>query len=231
MSAKLISKIFLIGSLVILLLLVSSQRVVAQRVTGAIFTTNMESEFVNANVYDSSDEVYLNGGPRPNAPCTAAGLPDGEYYFQVTDPSGKTLLSLDDIEERRVTVTNGVITAYMGTTHMTRLGECWSSYTVQLYPYRTTPNDGNEYKVWMTKVIDYDATPGSGSFGFIQSKSKTDNFKVVSYVDIDGDGVPDADDNCPDMPNDQTDTDDDGVGDACDFCPLDPDPGCANTPF
>jgi hypothetical protein len=38
--------------------------------------------------------------------------------------------------------------------------------------------------------------------------------------DRDGDGVPDAIDNCPDVPNpDQHDKDGDGVGDACDNCP------------
>ncbi len=40
--------------------------------------------------------------------------------------------------------------------------------------------------------------------------------------DADGDGVPDAADNCPDEPNaDQVDADEDGVGDACDACPAD----------
>ncbi len=38
--------------------------------------------------------------------------------------------------------------------------------------------------------------------------------------DEDGDGVPDAQDNCPAEPNpDQDDEDEDGVGDACDNCP------------
>src|SRR5205814_6795045 len=41
--------------------------------------------------------------------------------------------------------------------------------------------------------------------------------------DRDGDGVPDAIDNCPAIPNsDQADADGDGVGDACDPCPHDP---------
>ena len=39
-------------------------------------------------------------------------------------------------------------------------------------------------------------------------------------VDRDDDGVSDAQDNCPDLPNEaQEDGDDDGVGDACDNCP------------
>ncbi|MEE8602053.1 thrombospondin type 3 repeat-containing protein, partial [Euzebya tangerina] len=42
--------------------------------------------------------------------------------------------------------------------------------------------------------------------------------------DSDGDGLPDAEDNCPSTPNpDQLDTDSDGLGDACDDCPNDPD--------
>jgi hypothetical protein len=39
--------------------------------------------------------------------------------------------------------------------------------------------------------------------------------------DIDGDGLVDAADNCPQLPNTaQTDTDGDGLGDLCDACPL-----------
>ena len=53
---------------------------------------------MNFNIYDSKDDVYLDGGPGPGAPQTAAGLDDGTYYFMVTDPSGHTLLSEDPIE-------------------------------------------------------------------------------------------------------------------------------------
>jgi hypothetical protein len=52
---------------------------------------------VNLNIYDAKEDVYLNGGPGINAPDDAAGLPAGTYSFQVTDPSGKTLLSSDDV--------------------------------------------------------------------------------------------------------------------------------------
>jgi hypothetical protein len=43
--------------------------------------------------------------------------------------------------------------------------------------------------------------------------------------DLDGDGVPNREDNCPATYNPlQEDTDGDGVGDACDICPLHYDP-------
>ena len=44
-------------------------------------------------------------------------------------------------------------------------------------------------------------------------------------VDTDGDGHPDASDNCPDLANpDQADADADGVGDVCDNCRFNPNP-------
>lgn len=164
-------------------------------VTGAVFTTNSTGTFVNGNVYDSSNDPYINGGPRPNSgSCTAAGLADGDYYFQVTDPSGGELLSTDDVENRRFTVSGGIITSYSGT-HAKGTGRC-GDVTIQLAPFEATSNPGGEYKVWVTPVDKYLA--GSGSFGFISRYSKTDNFKVESVTtDTDGDGIPDVDDNCP----------------------------------
>jgi uncharacterized repeat protein (TIGR01451 family)/CSLREA domain-containing protein len=52
-------------------------------------------------------------------------------------------------------------------------------------------------------------------------------YEAESIVaDSDGDGIPDALDNCPTTPNpDQLDTDGDGVGDACDNCPGTANPG------
>jgi hypothetical protein len=180
-------------------------------VTGAIFTTDQNSTFVNGNVYDTATDVYLNGGPRPNAPCTAAGLPNGDYYFQVTDPSGKVLLSYEfvdaanhpfvDISQRKVNVTGGLMKSYSGTRY-TGIGKCSGAITVELFPYLRTPNPGGEYKVWMTPIGDYAcglSNPQNdctiGFFGFIPSKSKTDNFKVIDY---DGDLTPDSEDACPD---------------------------------
>jgi hypothetical protein len=44
-----------------------------------------------------------------------------------------------------------------------------------------------------------------------------------TIADLDGDGIPDAVDNCPTVPNpDQSDLDADGIGDVCDDLPLGP---------
>src|SRR4030095_6020056 len=74
---------------------------------GAIFTTVSDGSRVNANQFPTkcgATGVWLDGGPGPNAPQGAAGLPDGDYYFQVTDPSGKTLLSTDPVKNKQFNV-------------------------------------------------------------------------------------------------------------------------------
>jgi hypothetical protein len=78
-------------------------------VHGAIFTTLPFGQSVNANVqYKRKIEVYLDGGPR-NPNSLAAGLNDGLYVFQITDPPGKNLLSQDPARCRVVQVKGGVI--------------------------------------------------------------------------------------------------------------------------
>lgn len=151
------------------------------QLSGAIFTTFPDGTTVNGNIYPSKDDVYLNGGPPPNAPCSSSGLPDGDYYFQVTDPSGAVLLSSDDIAERQFRVSGGVIMVYLGTTHAVGQGKCFSSngsISIGLMPYDDTPNPGGEYKVWITPVGRYDFP--NGFHGFIPRWTKTDNFKIRS---------------------------------------------------
>src|SRR2546426_5307259 len=117
------------------------------QLSGAIFTTTANGGAVNFNIYPSKDAVYLSGGPPPNAPPTAAGLPDGTYVFQVTDPSGKTLLSTDIANCRQFTVANGIITGVVNAgacTHLTGVDIDHNAVTVQLMPYADTPNNGGE---------------------------------------------------------------------------------------
>src|SRR5712692_1467131 len=129
------------------------------QLSGAIFTTNFDGTIVNQNIYPSKDAVYLDGGPGPGAPQTAAGLPDGTYVFQVTDPSGKTLLSTDAAKCRQFTVSGGIITGVVsagGCQHATHVGaNNPGGVTVQLIPFADTPNHGDEYKAWATPVGDF----------------------------------------------------------------------------
>jgi hypothetical protein len=166
--------------------------------SGAIFTTLADGTEVNLNHFDAKEDVYLDGGPGPGAPQTAAGLDDGTYVFQVTNPNGRDLLSTDPAECRQFTVADGVITAVVpagGCEHNTGTDVDHNATTVQLFPYLDTPNPGGVYKVWIVTVEDFLAgcaelgeTDGLGvvdcgdapgnMHGFIPSHSKTDNFKV-----------------------------------------------------
>jgi hypothetical protein len=148
----------------------------AAQSSGSVYTSDRNGTVVNGNLYKKKGDVYLCGGPGPNAPCSAAGLPDGHYYFQVTNPSGSVLLSQDVIQSREVAVQGGVMTASVNQAHASRNGPC-GSRVVQLIPFLDTTSQGNEYKVWLTKVENWDPA-GSGAFGFRSAHSKTDNFKV-----------------------------------------------------
>ncbi len=144
---------------------------------GAIFTTTVDGSRVNANLYADKNDVYLDGGPGQNAPSTAAALAAGDYYFQVTDPAGKVLLSTDSIVFRRFTVSaDGVIVSAVHPKGVDADHPELGAKTVKLMPYADTPNNGGVYKVWVTPVERYAA--GSGFFGFIPSWSKMDTFKV-----------------------------------------------------
>ena len=159
--------------------------------SGAIFTTVADGTEVNFNIYQAKEDVYLDGGPGPGAPQHAAGLDDGVYVFQVTDPSGKTLLSTDPVECRQFTVQNSIIvsTAPSACVHVTGTDVDHGAITVQLMPFNDTPNNGGEYKVWVTFLVDYVCASNLGlvdcgpkkqgaAHGFIPRHSKTDNFKV-----------------------------------------------------
>lgn len=173
------------------------QEVAAHAPSGAIFTTEADGDPVNANIYNNKHKVHLNGGPPPGAPDDAAGLDDGDYWFQVTDPSGAVLLSSDALECRRIRVLNGVIIGSVdtagslnnasvsnGNNHSTPCPHHVhdddtkadpDARTVHLMPYANTPNPGGVYKVWVTPA-------GSGP---ITSDPLGDLLPGCSLTDID----------------------------------------------
>jgi hypothetical protein len=140
-------------SVLMILLLVFSFSHIAKAegnpTTGAIWTTTKDGSAVDFNIYDSKSDVFLNGGPR-NA-NGGNSLVDGYYYVKVTDPSGNELLGESDVAA--ITVVNGSFEKLYNLYELTNFGD--------------TPNDGGEYKVWISKNPE-----------FPNSESKTDNFKV-----------------------------------------------------
>lgn len=156
----------------------------ATSIPGAIWTSLSDGTTVNANIYEAKSDVYLNGGPQN---CGGGGgLPDGDYYFQVTNPSGATLLSLDAIKFRQVKVVDGYLAGVSSPgnhTEGTPDPDCEKSVPVQLMPYADTPNPGGEYSVDLAPVgavVECAGfSPDSDTFNFKGCVSiKNDNFKV-----------------------------------------------------
>ena len=161
------------------------------QLSGAIFTTDATGAPVNLNNYQDKGDVYLNGGPGINAPVSAAGLPAGVYTFQVTDPSGKVLLSTDDELCRQVTIGDDGrfqdVAPSGACAHHTETDQEDLGIAVQLAPFADTPNNGGVYKVWLTPTSLMDCTAPGNKHCFVPRYSKTDNFKVRNdlIVEID----------------------------------------------
>jgi hypothetical protein len=110
---------------------------------------------VDLNIYGSKGDVYINGGPSHPG---AASLPDGSYCVQVTSPDGTVL---GQSAAGAVTVAGGAFAqCYQLSAILTKTSDGTPGYD-------DTNNPGGEYKVWISTDCD-----------FINSSTKTDNFKV-----------------------------------------------------
>lgn len=124
--------------------------------SGAIFTSNSTCDGANVNSFGSKADVYLDGGP---AHPGAAGLPDGDYWVQVTEPNGTLLGKSQTVV---ATVSGGeFVQCYQLTSIVYKASDSSTK------GFDDTTNGGGEYKVWASK----DPT-------FPESASKTDAFKV-----------------------------------------------------
>ncbi|MGE5283147.1 MAG: hypothetical protein ACM3N0_12675 [Chloroflexota bacterium] len=137
----------------------------AQPISGAIFTTDEACEGTDLNIYSSKDAVYLDGGPAKEG---AAGLPDGSYYVQVTEPDGTLLgTSVGTENETPVHVTGGEFDSCYQLSAILHKASDAGSPPFPIDGYDTTSNEGGEYKVWV-----------SPNGEFPNDETKTDNFKV-----------------------------------------------------
>lgn len=182
------SKRISILSILLILAIGFTVATAAVQISGAIWTSDIAGQPVNQNHYDFKWDVYLNGGPNNGNP---PGLPAGEYYFQVTNPSGSILLSVDPAECRRITVNStgrfSGLSASVPAYCPQRVQNMAADFgtTVQLYPFYDTPNNGGVYKVWLISAADAQIDPDDDRYLiFSKSAAKTDNFKVVEQDPI-----------------------------------------------
>ena len=118
---------------------------------GAVFTSTSGCDVINANIYDSKDDVYLNGGP------DSADRLDGYYYVRVLSPEGTPL-------------GHSTITVHFdGTTSCPQLSAMVVKESDGTQGYDDTDNGGGAYKV---EVSCDSSFPGS--------ETKSDIFKGAS---------------------------------------------------
>ncbi len=151
--------------LIIAVSLLTTTTYMAAPNTGAIFTTNVTCDGTNINIFTSKSDIYVDGGPAHEG---AAGLQDGFYYIQVTEPGGTLLgTSVGSATPTPLHVTNG------------KFDLCYQLEAIVIKASDSTPgyddttNGGGEYKVWVSPNADF-------------SGSKTDNFKVKADVPVTG---------------------------------------------
>jgi hypothetical protein len=179
------------ATILFLTIAAASQTLVA--LPGSTYTTDVNGGPVNQNLYPNKEAVYLNGGPKGSG---QPGLPDGMYHVKVTEPNG-TLLGTTAGGPPPVQVLGGGVvggTALNGGYQLWAILKKASDATMG---YDTTTNGGGEYKAWL-----------SMDPAFVNSASKTDNFKVANeeppppppqglvevskFYDADADGIFDA---------------------------------------
>ena len=86
-QASKIRLVFLTVTVLLTVALVTSVALMAS-LSGAVFTTDVNCNGTDLNIYAAKSDVFIDGGP---AHVGAAGLPAGEYYVQVTEPNGTLL--------------------------------------------------------------------------------------------------------------------------------------------
>jgi hypothetical protein len=136
--------------------------------SGAIFTTDVNCNGTDLNIYASKADVYVDGGP---AHTGAAGLPEGEYYVQVTEPDGTLLgTSIGTTDETPVVVNSaGEFVQCYQLQAIVRKASNPGPFPVAPDGFDDTSNPGGEYKVWVSRVSN-----------FANDETKTDNFKVAN---------------------------------------------------
>lgn len=165
------------GCLPGLAVLVSAPFFLAQ-VTGHLAVTNAQG--MPESCFTSPSQVHFYLGPALTN-CTTNPPVDGDYYFQVTDPSGVNLLSTDPLQDRRFSVRGGRIATGNGVHVTLNSAPCPSSRILSVAPFGMSVSAMCQYKLWVTPVWEYHLKP-AGFHGFVPHRSLAQNFVVMKPV-------------------------------------------------
>lgn len=134
-------------------------------------------------IFQQRRDVYLLVEPTSNT----ARLPDGDYVFQVTDVSGKVLLSPDEVRFRQFRVADGSAVGVSGDgRHAVGTNSRTGAATIQLHPFSESPDRSGVYQAWITRVEDFQGdvnaidSPAAPDFhGFLTARSLALLFAVT----------------------------------------------------
>jgi hypothetical protein len=132
-------------------------------------------------IFEDRCDAYLLVRGQDSSPR----LPDGDYFFQVTDVSGEALLSSDEVRFRQFRVADGVIEGVSGQgRHAVGIDSLSGAATVQVCPFTDSPDSSGMYGVWVTRVEDFQGdvkavdSPAADAHGFLAARSARALFAV-----------------------------------------------------
>lgn len=121
-------------------------------VGGSVAVALGDGRAADAAIFENKCDAYLVTGREAMAPL----LPDGHYFFQVTDVSGRALLSSDAVKFRQFRVVDGVIEGVSGQgRHTLGRDTLKGGASVSLCPFADSPDSSGLYQVWVTTIQDF----------------------------------------------------------------------------
>jgi hypothetical protein len=150
-------------------------------VVGSVSVALHDGQLAAAVVFEDKCDVYLVAGQEEGSPR----LPDGDYFFQVTNVSDEVLLSSDEVRFRQFGVVDGAIEGVSGQgKHAVGTDSLSGAATVQLCPFADSPDSSGMYEVWVTRVEDFQGdveavdSSAADSHGFLAARSARALFAV-----------------------------------------------------
>ncbi|UCH86505.1 MAG: hypothetical protein JSU97_08265 [Dehalococcoidia bacterium] len=150
-------------------------------VVGSISVALQDGQPAAAVIFEDKCDAYLVVGQEEGSPR----LTDGDYFFQVTDVSGETLLSSDEVRFRQLRVADGAIEDVSGQgNHAVGSDSLSGGATVQFCPFGDSPDSSGIYGVWVTRVEDFEGdveavdSSAADSHGFLAARSARALFAV-----------------------------------------------------